>query len=212
MREIYTNHLIKLKERTKISFAALEQNTGISASTLCRWFKGEGNPSVDDLERIFEALGSDMREVFAAVGEQEFRAAEKVDYKGADALIADYEERIKIIRENCNDRVAHQIELREKLQESFHASLHALETSHAAALQKRDDTYDRSVGYLKEELRSMHEKNRELMDRAAAAEKRADVAQAQRDDIDKRRHHVFWGMLALCLLMLFVGVCIYPPF
>lgn len=212
MREIYTNHLIKLKERAKISFVALEGKTGISDSTLQRWFKGDGSPSVDDLERIFEALGGNIRDVYDQVGEQEMRASEKIDYKGADALLAEFAERIKIIQGNCDTRVAHQIELREKLQESFGEAIKSLESSHAAALKKRDETYDRSVGYLKEELRQTREKNRELMDRAVAAEKRADIAQAQRDDIDKRRHNVFWGMLGLCFLMLIVGVFIYPPF
>lgn len=204
MREIYTNHLIRLKEKKKVSFTALQEKTGISDSTLCRWFRGEGNPSVDDLEVLFEAMGSDMREVFADIGEQEMKASEKIEYKGADALLADFERREQIYKEHCDQRVAHQIELREKLQESFHASLASLEKAHEAALKQCAEHYDKSVYYLKNELSDMRQKNRELMDRAIAAEQRA-------DDLDKRRHNVFWGMLALCFAMLIVGVSIYPP-
>lgn len=204
MREIYTNHLIKLKEKKKISFTTLQEKTGISDSTLCRWFKGEGNPSVDDLEALFEAMGSDMREVFADIGEQELKASEKIEYKGADALLADFERREKIYKEHCDLRVQHEIQLRDKLQESFHASLSALEKSHTDALKQHTDRYDASVRYLKDELSDMRKKNRELMDRAIAAEQRA-------SDLDKRRHNVFWGMLALCFAMLVVGIAIYPP-
>lgn len=211
MREIYTNHLIKLKETKKISFTTLQEKTGISDSTICRWFKGEGTPSVDDLESLFEAMGSDMREVFADIGEQELKASEKIDYKGADALLADFERREKIYKEHCDARIAYEVELRENLQDSFHASLASLEKSHEAALKKRDDTYERSVGYLKEELADARRKNRELMDRAITAENRADAAQAHSADLDKRRHHVFWGMLALCFTMLILGIMIYPP-
>lgn len=215
MRDIYTNHLIKLKESQKISFSALQDKTGITSSTLCRWFKGEGNPTVDELETIFTALGGDIRDVFADVGEQELRASRKIDYMGADALLADFERREKIYKDNCDARIAHQIELREKLQESFHTAIASLEKTHADALKKRDETYSSSVGYLKEDLRVIREKNRELMNQALEAEKRADIAQEQRADIDERRHDVFYAMLRLCIILsisfFIAGICIAPP-
>lgn len=203
MREIYTNHLIKLKEKRKISFTTLQEKTGISDSTLCRWFKGEGNPSVDDLEALFEAMGSDMREVFADIGEQELKASEKIEYKGADALLADFERREKIYKEHCDLRVQHEIQLRDNLQESFHASLTSLKKAHDEALKKRDDTYDRSVSYLKQQIKDLIEENRSLAQRAVDAEK-------QRDRIDEKRHGVFWGMLAalICVAVTCIGLLI----
>lgn len=203
MREIYTNHLIRLKEKKKISFTFLQEKTGISDSTLCRWFKGEGNPTVDDLEALFEAMGSDMRDVFADIGEQEMKASEKIEYKGADALLADFERREKIYKENCDFRVRHEIELRDKLQESFHSSLASLEKAHSDALKKRDDTYDRSVSYLKQQIKDLTEENRALTRRAVNAEK-------QRDLIEEKRHGVFWGMLAalICVAITCIGLLI----
>ncbi len=218
MREIYTNHLIMLKERKKISFSALQEMTGISDSTLCRWFKGEGNPSVDELERVFEAMGSDMREVFADIGRQEMIASEKIDYKGADELLADLARREMIYKEHCEQRVAHQIELRQKLQEQFDATVATISREHDSALTKRDETYNRAVEYLKKLVDNLEHKNTELMERtkqaetrADAAELRADAAEKERKRIDERRHNVFWGMLALCFAMLAVGISIYPP-
>ena len=211
MREIYTNHLIRLKERKKISFTGLEEMTGISDSTLCRWFKGEGTPSVDELEKVFEAMGSDMREVFAAIGEQEMLASEKVEYKGADALLADFERREAIYRQNCDQSIAHQIELREKLQESFETTIATLAQEHKEALKKRDETYDRTTSYLKQAIENLEKKNAALMERMKDAERRAEVAEQRRQDIDRRRHQVFWGMLALCFAMLIIGIAIYPP-
>lgn len=215
MREIYTNHLIKLKETQKFSFAALEAKTGITQSTLCRWFQGKGNPTVDELETVFSALGGDIRDVFADVGEQELRASEKIDYKGADALLAEFERREHISKEHYEARLAYEVQLRAELQSSFDAAIATLERTHAAALEKRDETYKNSVGYLKDDLKDTREKNRELMTRASEAEKRADLAQTQRADSDKRRHDVFYAMLRLCIILsiafFITGMMIQPP-
>lgn len=215
MRDIYLNHLTNLRESQKISFAALEDKTGITQSTLCRWFQGKGTPTVDELEMIFNALGGDIRDVFADVGEQELRASRKLDYKGTDALLLEFERREKIYKEHCDTRIAYEVQLREQLQVNFGVAIKSLESSHEAALKKRDETYDKTVGYLKEDLRIMHDKNRELMDRAIAAEKRADISQSQHGDSEMRRDKMFHSMLALCVILSIVffamGVMIQPP-
>ena len=164
MREIYTNHLIRLKDRKKISFSALEAQTGISDSTLCRWFKGEGNPTVDDLERVFQALGSDMQGVFAEVGEQEMRASEQLDFKGTEAMLADFSRREAVIREDYERQLTQQIDLRNTLQLTFESAVATMAGEHAQA-----------IAQLTAEL---HE------------------AQRRADQIDAKRHNVFWGMLA----------------
>ena len=164
MREIYTNHLIHLRERKKVSFAALEEMTGISDTTLCRWFAGKGNPTVDDLERVFQALGGDMQGVFAEVGEQELRASEKLDFKGVDALLEDFTRRESAIREDYDRQLAQQIDLRQTLQCTFESALATMAGEHTQA-----------IAQLTAEL---HE------------------AQRRADQIEAKRHNVFWGMLA----------------
>lgn len=215
MKEIYLQHLAELRAGTDMSFDDLEEETGITASTINRWFNGKSNPSVDNLETVVTVMGGKMRDIFDEVGEQELRAAEKVGYKGTDALLAEFERREQINKEHYEARLAYEVQLRTQLQESFDKAIASLEASHAAALQKRDETYRNSVGYLKDDLKDAREKNRELMNRVAEAEKRADIAQAQRADIDKRRHDVFYAMLRLCIFLCIVffiaGVLVQPP-
>lgn len=211
MRKIYADYFISLKEKSGKSFAALEKDIGRSASTICRWLKEEGEPTFEEILLLCEAMGGNPRDLFASVGEQELKASEKVDYMGADALLEDFARREAIYRENCDQRVAHQIELRQELQKSFDTMVATLAREHEAALTKRDETYDRTTSYLKKLVDTLEDKNAKLMERMKDAERRAEVAEQMRSDIDKRRHHVFWGMLILCFAMLVVGIAIYPP-
>ena len=169
MREIYTNHLNSLRERKKLSFGALEKLTGISDSTLSRWFSGAGNPTVNDLERIFQALGSDIRDVFVEVGEQEMRASEKLEYKGTDAMLADWEQHDAKLRQEFDVQMAQQVELRRQLQDSFDNALATMTREH-----------DKAINQLSRQLQA---------------------AQSRADRIEKKRHQVFWGMLAALVLV-----------
>lgn len=139
MRDIYLSRLADLREKNHTSLALLESKLGISQSTLSRWLQGKGSPSVDDLERLIEALGGNIRDIFADVGEQELRAAEKIDYKGIDTLLADFERREKITKEHYDARIAHEVQLRTQLQSSFDAAIQALSAAHDAALKKLDE-------------------------------------------------------------------------
>lgn len=173
MKKIYTDYLLKLKDAAKVSFDTMQDALGISASTLCRYFKGDAAPTVDTLERIVEYLGGNMRDLYARAGEQEMKDSEQVDYKGATALLNDF----------------HHIEA------SYKEHLASLERSHAAALKHRDDTYERSVSYLKAQIKELKQDNLDLLERASRAE-------AVRDQLDKRRHNVFLGMLTIIVLIL----------
>lgn len=194
MKKIYTDYLIRLKEIAKVSFETMQDALGISASTLCRYFKGDAEPTVDTLERIVEYLGGNMRDLYAQIGEQEMKDSEKVDYKGATALLEDLHRHEAMYKEHCDLRVAHAEELYKHLQDSFDASIATLERSHAAALLKRDETYDRTAKYLKEQVLDLKQDNKNLLERASKAE-------AARDQLDARRHHVFWGMLSIILFL-----------
>lgn len=181
MKEIYTNFLIRKKEAAKVSFEVLQDRTGISASTLCRYFKGDAEPTMDTMERIVEALGANMRDLYVQVGEQEMKDSQQVDYKGATALLDDFSRRESLYKEH----------------------LSSLERNHIAALQKRDENYERSVAYLKSQIAELKQDNKVLLERASRAE-------AVRDQLDARRHQVFWGMLSIVIviLVLFAGAII----
>ena len=68
--------------------------------------------------------------------------------------------------------------------EGFTHAINLLESTHAAALQKRDDTYDRVVGHLKTQLVEMKEENQHLTERASSAE-------TARTEVERNRHQVF---------------------
>ena len=203
MKKIYTDYLIRLKEKKKTSFDAMQDPLGISASTLCRYFKGDAEPTLDTLERIVEYLGGSMRELYAQVGESEMIASEKVDFKGADALLEEFSRREAAYKENCEQRLAHAVELRRQLQHSFDEAIATLERTHADALKKRDETYERSASYLKDLVTDLKADNKELRERAATAE-------AERAELDRRRHHVFWCMFGLlaAVILLFAGAIV----
>lgn len=215
MKTIVLQHLADLRAAAGMTYEDLEAKTGITASTINRWFNDKSNPSVDDLETVVTALGGKMHDIFDDVGKQELLAAEKVGLKGTDALLAEFERREKINKEHYEARITYEMKLRTELQASFDKAITSLERTHAAALEKRDETYRNSVGYLKDGLKDTREKNRELMTRATEAEKRADLAQTQRADSDKRRHDVFYAMLRLCIILsiafFLTGVMIQPP-
>lgn len=89
-------------------------------------------------------------------------------------------------------------------QDLDHAGTNKLIDKYEHIIKLHEQNYERSVGHLKKQIEDLTMDVKEANARASAAEKKA-------ADLDRRRHHVFWGMLALCFAMLVVGVAIYPP-
>lgn len=210
MKERYTNFLIRCKEKSDLSFEELEGKTGISASTLCRYFKGESEPTLDRLELIVEAMGASVKDMYADIGKSEMEAAKEIDYKGTEALLNEFSAREQRIRENCEQRIAqhqqeanvlrsHHDKLVENLRDSYERMLTNQQTAHEKALAKHDETYERSVSYLKEQIKAL---SRSVVD----AETRAAKAETRASEIDSRRHNVFWGMLGVVGLQLVIMI------
>ena len=149
MKEVYLRRLKALKDSSGMSFAALSQKTGISDSTLSRWFKGEGSPDMDDLELICTSLGGRFRDILADVGEAEMEAAKKVDYMGTDALLAEFEKREKLYQHHCEQVVSHERILREQQQQSFDKAIQALQDSQKETVAHLKERYTASTDYLK---------------------------------------------------------------
>lgn len=149
MKDVYLRRLKALKDSSGMSFAALSQKTGISDSTLSRWFKGDGSPDMDDLELICTALGGHFRDILADVGESEMEAAKKVDYMGTDALLAEFEKREKLYQYHCDQMVSHERVLREQQQQAFDNAIQALQDSHKETVAQLKERYTASTNYLK---------------------------------------------------------------
>lgn len=164
MKDLYLEKINAAKEEKHVSFKWLGEQTGITESTLCRYFNGKSTPTVDTLRKICNALNVDYAAIASEIGTQELKAAQDIDHAGTVKLIEKYEQIISMHEKN----------------------------------------YERVVNHLKQQLSDLTAENSSLIARAEKAEARA-------HDLDRRRHHVFWGMLALCFAMLAVGVAIYPP-
>lgn len=201
MKKLYTDYLLRLKDRTKKPFDAMQDALGISASTLCRYFKGESEPTVDTLERIVEYLGGSMRDLYAQVGEQELKASEQHDYMGTDAMADEFARREKLIREHCDQRIAHADELRRQLQQSFDTTIAAMERTHATELQKLDAHFDRSNTYLSGQIVELRGELSQALSRALRAE-------AERDVLAASRRRLLWCTVTAIVFVLsvFVGL------
>lgn len=203
MKQAYIDHFEAIRQDSpQYTYRYLEKETGISASTIQRWFAGKGTPPVDDLERVFEAMGSSMQQVFTEVGEKEMRDSAKLDYKGANALLDDFKKR------EASLVAAHETE-KEHLAELRKVEKEAYET----ATRKQDDVYKNVTTHLKQQVKELEEKNKELSEKASNAEK-------ERERLDARRHHVFWAMLVwniiqfsvLCIAIAYFAWEVMHPF
>lgn len=203
MKKIYLDYLAQTRDRKDISYEELRLRIGgaKSVSTIQRIFTGQSEPTVEDFELIIEkGLGEDLRDVYALIGEQEFRDSEKIDYKGAKELLADFAAEKEALRKEFEDRLAHAKEMRIAEQTGFKIALEALE-----------DKYNRGTAYLKRLVDQKDGEIDRLNERALRAEVTADTAEKQRQKLDEKRHQVFWAMAGLCALALVLGWFIAPP-
>lgn len=147
-------------EKIRSNIIAANPSSSISVSKLHRMFSDPNYKlSIEELLAVVKAMGQDPKEILAIIGEQEYVASKEVGYKGAAELIAEFERREAALRDGYEDRLEKEAVLRRNIHEAFIAAkdsfkqaLELLETTHNAALQKRDETYDRSVGHLKKQL------------------------------------------------------------
>lgn len=147
-------------EKIRANIISANPSSSISVSKLHRMFSDPNYKlSIEELLSVVKAMGQDPKEILAVIGEQEYVASKDVGYKGAAELIAEFERREAALRDGYEDRLKKEAILRHNIHEAFIAAkdsfkqaLELLETTHNAALKKRDDTYERSVGHLKKQL------------------------------------------------------------
>lgn len=149
MRPILLERLNNQKKISGKSLEAISKITGYSDSTLSRWYKGESTPDTDQLENVYVATGGSLKDLYAEVGEAEVKAAEKFDYKGTDALLAEFEKREALYKHHCEQVVAHERSLREQQQQSFDKAIQALRDSQTETVSNIKESYKASTDYLK---------------------------------------------------------------
>lgn len=211
MKKIYLDYLTQKKDAKKLSYDDLLQLTNMSKSKLQRIFTGQVEITLTDLEIIVEkGFGESMNELHALIGAQELKDSEKLDFKGARALLDDFNAEKALIRSEYQARIDQQTIAAEELQKGF-----------AAALKQLEERYNANAAYLTAVVEKLETRNTSLAGRVAqeadlarAAQKRAEAAEKRADDMEKRRYQVFFCMLALVLLLvalLTLGVVLDLP-
>lgn len=171
----------------------------ISISKLHRIFSDQNSKvSLEEVIMLAEAFDSDPNELLALIGGREYVASEKVDYKGAEALLHDFSLEKAQIRKEYEIRIEQSIKAREETQQAFNA-----------ITQKMEEQYRRNADYLTKLVEESKEYNANLTERAVraeenakAADERAEKAQARADALDRRRHQVFWCMIVIVFALL----------
>lgn len=121
--------------------------------------------SIDDMFAVVDALKLDRTEILAILGEQEYRAAEQVDYKGTIALVADFERRETEIRSDHAVQLAKATEIRQGLErtlaevrEAFKLAITALQDNRTAELAKRDEIQHSVVSHLQQQVLDLNQR------------------------------------------------------
>lgn len=199
MRKIYLDFLTQKKDAKKLSYDEMELTSNMSRSKLQRIFTGQVDPTVSDLETIVEkSLGANIMELYALMGKQEFKDSESLDYKGAKELMADFYAEKAQIRAEYQTRIDQLVSTGDERQKAFALSLEQLST------QYRKNA-DYLVGIIEEKeahIQDLLAQNVQANKIAKAAQERAEAAEKRIDDLDKRRHQVFWSMLLLVFILL----------
>lgn len=176
--------IISLIETKKKTYDEIAAGTGISKSTISRLMKQRHatNYTLDMIASYFE-VGD---ELIALIGEEEHTACPLISGVSGELkrLEGIYAERETRLQSQCDERVA-----------ALRLQMSMLQEHHAQALTKRDETYERSVAYLKDQVEAMQIERKENHIELEKARKHA-------DDLDRKRHNVFWGMLVVIILLL----------
>lgn len=203
VNEKQIEYIVSLIETRKKTYDEISAGTGVSKSTISRLMKQRQATkyTIDMLASYFE-VGDEMISLGEG-GEQTncpLIAGVSGELKRLEGV---YSERETRLQAQCDERIAAM-----KLQMSM------LQEHHAQALTNRDNTYERSVDYLKKQVAIMQEERRQNQEEIESQRKRAEVAETHVEEIDKRRHNVFWGMLSVIILLLIfmiIMICVDAP-
>lgn len=203
MRQIYLDFLTQKKDAKKLSYDDLVASTNMSKSKLQRAFTGQVELTVSDLEIIVEkGLGASIQELYARVGEQEMKDSEDLDFKGARALMSDFNAEKQQIRQEYQSRIDQLVATSDERQKAFTTALEQIGAQYKANANYLTDIILDNEAY----IRDLLAKTEHAQHIAKAAQTRAEKAESKIEKLDKKRFQVFWSMLAVVLLL--IGIII----
>jgi len=218
---VILNELFKASGKT---YKDIDTDLGYSETTVRRWLNGKTEPTISTFYKVVEYLGGNKKDVQARIGMAALEEWESTGYKNARELMEDF------AVERARLHEAHQLE-KKIMRESHEESKRLMREEHAAQIEKLKalrlelqeqfqqntnlltDRYNANSKFLTEHAAKIERLNDQLTERAAKAEEIAQAAQARAaraekriDDLDKRRHHVFLGMLLVIIIL--IGIII----
>ena len=203
MRQIYLDFLTQKKDAKKLSYDDLVASTNMSKSKLQRAFTGQVELTVSDLEIIVEkGLSASIQELYARVGEQEMKDSEDLDFKGARALLADFNAEKQQLRQEYQTRIDQLVATSDERQKAFTTALEQIGAQYKANANYLTDIIIDNEAY----IRDLLAKTEHAQHIAKAAQSRAEKAESKIEKLDKKRFQVFWSMLAVTLLL--IGIII----
>jgi len=201
LRQIYLDYIAQLRDEKRLSYDDLVPRTNMSKSKLQRIFTGQTEPTVSDLEIIVEqGLKGRIDDLYAKVGAQEMKDSQSLDYKGARALLDDFNAEKTQIRKEYQTRIDQLVAAGDERQKAFTVALDQI----GAQYRKNADYLTGIIKDNENYIRDLLEKTEQANGIAQAAQERASRAEKRIDDLDKRRHHVFCGMLSIVLILIVV--------
>lgn len=207
--------VVSLVETSGKSYDTIADACGISKSTISRLVKNRQATlyTIDLIIAYFER-GEDWREI---VGDDRKHTCHLVaDIRNELKHIEDiYAEREQRIQQQCDERV-----------ESLRAQMQIIQDHNSTALQNRDNTYDKSIAYLKTDIERLRAENKYLRGENARLteaniklENASDEVAAQEkkraDSVLNKRQTVLWVFAAMNLMLsiaLIVSLFLDSPF
>lgn len=139
---------LNLKKNEKgLTLGRIEQSLSIkhpelsmSDTKLSRIFKDPKTKiSMEELFALVDCMELNKQEIMAIIGEQEYRAAQVVDYKGTNELIAEFERREAAMRADHDAQIIKATAIREGMQRAFEAAEEAFRVAVETISRHRDE-------------------------------------------------------------------------
>lgn len=203
MRTVYLTYLTQKKDEKKLSYDDMVPRTNMSKSKIQRIFTGQQEPTVSDLETIVEkGLQEDIDTLYAMIGKREMRDSEELDFKGAKALMDEFATEKARIHATYEAKLNSLVEQSDKRQQAFTDALNQMGEQYRKNADYMKGVIVDNEGYIRDLLAKVEHANAI----ADSERNRAEDAEGRIEELDKRRHHVFWGMLGVVIVLLCIIV------
>lgn len=153
MWEITRSKLENERKRKGITYASIASHLGYSDTSIHRWLADprsengkpcpkqplkKNAPPYDVIVQLAGFIGCDINEITSAVGENELKKSQDINYMGTEALLCEMEKWKEQYKHHCDSALAHERELRTQVEEHC-----------KALLAEKNHKYETVVAYLK---------------------------------------------------------------